>query len=117
MKFEGKTYKEISIETRYRQGSLEVYLSKKGKWYTEFESWTQEQFKEIQRENKDRLRKMATSATDTLIRLLSSKNDAIAFKVAQDILNRTGLENVELKNDPESVASLIWNRYKNKDKS
>lgn len=92
LKFEGKTYSEIAKKTGYQRGTLEVYLSKEGKWYKEYLNWQDEEISSIQIESKKKLRQLTNEAIKTVEKLLRSDNENIALKAALEILKRGGIE-------------------------
>lgn len=95
LKLEGKKYKEIAEQTGLKEGTLEVYFAKFGKWNKDYLSWQDEQILAIQNESRKKLRQLTTEAIKTITKLIQSSNESIALKASLEVLKRGGIEDEE----------------------
>jgi hypothetical protein len=121
MKFDGQSYKEISIEIHWTEGHIRNLFSKGGRWHDHFKAWEEERIKEIEAEGRARIKKRITEAMtvqETVLTMVKS-NPREAARAARDLLDRAGLkapEKIEVS-DPADQADAIMKWIENKNKN
>lgn len=108
----GMSYQAIASNTGWSEFTLRRYFSPKGKWYDEYQKWSVQELKLVQKQARNTLIKQTDNAVKVLVHSLSLINTkpGIAIRAANEILNRSGLTPNSVpgnNNKPTDVAEAM----------
>lgn len=120
LRVNGLTYEQIAKQTGWSEYSLRKYFSLKGKWHTEYETWSHETIGLIEKDTRMRIKRDLAKAMTVLEYALTlvKTNPSLALRAAEEILDRGGLcgyeRSTDNQNTGEDVAEKIMRWYENR---